>query len=112
MYRYQVNSKTLPDILNADFNALKSINQVKTKKFKCKVKYMINLFSQPKDVNDQLHQLYLDLEHEGFSAKLSLESTSGSSGDDENDLRKKCNKKFKYSKLVLIYEENCPLPSN
>jgi hypothetical protein len=63
-------------------------------------------------VNDQLQQLYVDLELEGFSARLSLESTSGSSGEDDNDLRKKRNKKIKYSKLVLIYEENCPLPSD
>lgn len=67
---------------------------------------------QPDSVNDQLQQLYLDLELEGFSAKLSLESTSGSSGEDENILKKKRSKKIKYSKLVLIYEENCPLPSD
>lgn len=74
--------------------------------------FLFKLSSQPDNVNDQLQQLYLDLELEGFSAKISLESTSGSSGEDESVLKKKRNKKIKYSKLVLIYEENCPLPSD
>lgn len=64
---------------------------------------------QPSLVNDQLSQLYSDLELEELSAKLSLES-SGSSGEDENSLKTK-KKKVRYSKLVLIYEENCPMPS-
>lgn len=64
---------------------------------------------QPDLVNDQLEQLYVDLELEGLSARLSLES-SGSSDDEESPLRIH-KKKVQYSKLVLIYEENCPLPS-
>lgn len=62
-------------------------------------------------VNDQLDQLYLDLELEGFSARLSLES-SGSSGDEDCPLKVTRRKKIQYSKLVLIYEENCPMPSD
>lgn len=62
-------------------------------------------------VNDQLSQLYLDLELEGFSTKLSIESTSGSSGTEDEASAKIRRKKIKYSKLVLIYEENCPIPN-
>lgn len=66
---------------------------------------------QPEMVNDQLSQLYLDLELEGFSTKLSIESTSGSSGTEDEASMKIRRKKIKYSKLVLIYEENCPIPN-
>lgn len=70
-------------------------------------------FLQPDLVNDQLHQLYLDLELEGLSAKLSLESTSSSSGEENlNSVKQQRRKKLHYSKLVLVYEENCPLPSD
>lgn len=62
--------------------------------------------SQPDMVNDQLSQLYVDLD---LSGKFSLES-SGSSGDEENTMTVR-KKQVQYSKLVLIYEENCPLPS-
>jgi hypothetical protein len=65
---------------------------------------------QPDLVNDQLAQLYVDFELEGFSTKFSLESTSGSSGEDETSLKIR-RKKIKYSKLVLVWEENCPINS-
>lgn len=67
---------------------------------------------QPDLVNDQLSQLYLELELEGLSAKLSLESTSSSSGEENDKSMKQRRKKLHYSKLVLVYEENCPLPSD
>lgn len=63
-------------------------------------------------VNDQLNQLYLDLEFEGLSAKLSLESASSSSGEENFNSVKQRRKKIQYNKLVLVYEENCPLPSS
>ncbi|KAG5671629.1 hypothetical protein PVAND_001821 [Polypedilum vanderplanki] len=93
IYRYQVNSKVLADVLNEDMYTLKNVHQ-------------------PDLVNDQLHQLYLDLELEGLSAKLSLESTSSSASSGEENLNsmKQRRKKFQYNKLVLVYEENCPLP--
>lgn len=63
-------------------------------------------------MNEQLSQLYLDLELEGLSAKLSLgESSQSSSGEEESSSKKK-KKKLQYSKLVLIYEENCPFPES
>ena len=122
VYRYQVDTKTLPDVLSSDLYALKNINQVGEitlmtfffdfVKLKNQILTYSKFYPQPECVNDQLQQLYLDLELEGFSARLSLESTSGSSGEDDNDLKKKRNKKIKYSKFVLIFEENCPLPTD
>lgn len=94
IYRYQVNERSVKDLLDADLAALKNL-------------------SQPILVNDQLGQLYLDLELEGLSAKLSLsDTTSGSSSDDcetQNKTRK-VKRQMKYSKLVMIYEENAPFP--
>lgn len=94
VYRYQVNERSVKDLLDADLAALKNL-------------------SQPILVNDQLGQLYLDLELEGLSAKLSLsDTTSGSSSDDcetQNKTRK-VKRQMKYSKLVMIYEENAPFP--
>uniref|UniRef100_A0A1Q3EZL0 Period circadian protein n=1 Tax=Culex tarsalis TaxID=7177 RepID=A0A1Q3EZL0_CULTA len=94
IYQYQMNERSIKDVLEADLIALKSINQ-------------------PILVNDQLGQLYLDLELEGLSAKLSLsETTSGSSSDSsEPQTRTKMVKRsMRYNKLVMIYEENAPFP--
>lgn len=94
IYQYQMNERSIKDVLDADMIALKSINQ-------------------PILVNDQLGQLYLDLELEGLSAKLSLsETTSGSSSDSsEPQTRTKMVKRnMRYNKLVMIYEENAPFP--
>ncbi|XP_059620857.1 period circadian protein isoform X2 [Phlebotomus argentipes] len=92
VYRYQVTAKAVTDVLKADMSALKLIHQ-------------------PGMVNDQLDQLYLDLELEGLSAKLSLSETtsSGSSGEEENPDKKR-KKQFQYGKLMMIYEENAPFP--
>lgn len=94
IYRYQMNERSIKEVLDADLIALKSVNQ-------------------PILVNDQLGQLYLDLELEGLSAKLSLsETTSGSSSDgSEPQTRTKMVKRsMRYNKLVMIYEENAPFP--
>ncbi|XP_052863241.1 period circadian protein [Anopheles cruzii] len=94
IYRYQINERSLKELLASDSLALKKI-------------------SQPILVNDQLGQLYLDLELEGLSAKLSLsEATSGSSSDDcdVKDKTRVAKRNMKYSKLVMIYEENAPFP--
>lgn len=94
IYRYQINERSVQDLLDADLAALKRLNQ-------------------PILVNDQLGQLYLDLELEGLSAKLSLgDTTSGSSSEDcetQNPIRL-AKRRVKYSKLVMIYEENAPFP--
>lgn len=68
---------------------------------------------QPILVNDQLEQLYVDLENKGLSAKLSLgESTSSSNSDacDNQSKARVVKRNHKYSRLVMIYEENAPLP--
>uniref|UniRef100_A0A336LIJ5 Period circadian protein n=1 Tax=Culicoides sonorensis TaxID=179676 RepID=A0A336LIJ5_CULSO len=94
IYRYQIAERTIKDVLTSDMTVLKEINQ-------------------PSLVNDQLDQLYLDLELEGLSARLSLgeSSSSGSSGEEENSLKMR-SKRFKYGSIVMIYEENAPLPPN
>lgn len=63
IYEYQIHPKTLNEVLQADMDALKN-------------------FNQPLLVNDQLGQLYLDLEVEGFETKLVLEDGITSSGSD------------------------------
>jgi period circadian protein 2 len=115
VYRYQIDAAALNDVLNADLFALKNVNQVKIKTL-CKIyeSFIIKISDlKPDLVNAQLNQLYLDLEIEGLTAaKLSLES-SGSSGDEETTKRATPRRKsIRYSKLVLIYEENCPLPAS
>lgn len=66
IYRYQMSVKGLEDILEADLNSLKDIDQ-------------------PMLVNDQLNQLYIEMELEGLSTKLTLEEgiTSSSSSGEE-----------------------------
>lgn len=94
IYRYQMNERSIKEVLDADLIALKSVNQ-------------------PILVNDQLGQLYLDLELEGLSAKLSLsETTSGSSSDgsEPQSRTKMVKRNMRYNKLVMIYEENAPFP--
>lgn len=59
-------------------------------------------------VNDQLDQLYVDLELQGLSAQLSMGETVSSSSEDEENLSKK--KGVQYGNLVMIYEENAPFP--
>jgi period circadian protein len=67
VYRYQMKDQELGNVLRADLQVLENIHQ-------------------PFLVNDQLSQLYLDMELEGLSTKLKLEesitSSSGSSGED------------------------------
>lgn len=59
-------------------------------------------------VNDQLNQLYLDLEAEGFSAKITLGETPSRCNEDDESLVEK--RKLSYESLVMIYEENAPFP--
>ncbi|KAJ8978518.1 hypothetical protein NQ317_002422 [Molorchus minor] len=93
IYRYQVTIRDLEDVLEADLNVLRKL-------------------SQPEMVNDQLNQLYIDMELEGLSKKLSLEEgiTSSSSSDENSTIYKPYKKKRSYGSLVMIYEENAPLP--
>ncbi|XP_076163774.1 period circadian regulator isoform X5 [Ptiloglossa arizonensis] len=102
IYEYQIHPKTLNEVLQADMDALKN-------------------FNQPLLVNDQLGQLYLDLEVEGFETKLVLEdgltSSSSDSGSSNGSWaastmsqQKHRRRMVKYGKLVMIHEENAPLP--
>nr|AGZ88038.1 PERIOD [Belgica antarctica] len=92
VYRYQINAKALNDVLKTDLYALKHSHQ-------------------PDLVNDQLDQLYVDLQNlKELSAKFSLESSASSSGEEETLL--KPTRKIQNSKLVLICEENCPFPAD
>ncbi|XP_038216692.1 period circadian protein isoform X2 [Zerene cesonia] len=97
IYKYQVMPKTLEEVLSCDKKRLESLEQ-------------------PTLVNEQLGQLYLDLQLEGVAARLTLEEghTSSSSSGEENfgkssriQVRQR---KREYSKLVMIYEEDAPLP--
>ncbi|XP_046397682.1 period circadian protein [Ischnura elegans] len=111
--RYKMDDQILRNVLEADLKTLKTISQSNT-------------------VNEQLSQLYMDMELEGASNKLSLEDSAGftsSSGtDDAHPLTasvcmspspsihrvasktKKKRRSMDYGKLVMIFEENAPFP--
>lgn len=81
VFRYQLNSREVTNVLESDLEILKATNQ-------------------PKLVEDQLQQLYVDLELEGLSAKLKFEegltTSSSSSGEEQQQgtsLQKVCYEK-------------------
>lgn len=90
IYRYQNTKKTITDVLESDLRSLKLLNQ-------------------PGLVNDQLDQLYLDLELEELSTKLRLSEKNFSCSSEDEDLEG-VRKRQPYANLVMIYEENAPLP--
>lgn len=63
-------------------------------------------------VNEQLNQLYLDLdldlERHGQVAHITIGDTPSSSSEDEENMSKK-KKNTHFSKLSLTYEENAPV---
>ncbi|XP_071451408.1 period circadian protein [Hetaerina americana] len=110
--RYKMDDQILRNVLEADMKALKTVAQSST-------------------VNEQLSQLYMDMELEGKSTKLSLEDSGGftSSGTDEapaplngrginlspspsriGSKSKKKRRSMDYGKLVMIFEEDAPFP--
>ncbi|XP_026727846.1 period circadian protein isoform X11 [Trichoplusia ni] len=93
IYKYQVLTKNMEEVLSADKQKMKTLEQ-------------------PSLVNEQLGQLYLDLQLEGVAARLTLEEgiTSSSSSGEETTTTKSSRRKREYSKLVMIYEEDAPLP--
>lgn len=94
IYRYKKTTKTITDVLESDLASLK-------------------LFTQPGLVNDQLDELYLDLELEGLSGKLCLSEKNFSASSEDEDgvfIGEKGRKRLQYANLVMIYEENAPLP--
>jgi period circadian protein len=82
VYRYQMKGQELGDVLQADLQALQNIHQ----------SFL---------VNDQLNQLYLDMELEGLSTKLKLEegiiSSSSSSMEDVHSNAPESESHFKVS---------------
>nr|AQY60264.1 period [Mythimna separata] len=94
VYKYQIHTKSLEETLTADKQKMKNLEQ-------------------PSLVNEQLSQLYLDLQLEGVAARLTLEegiTSSSSSGEETTTNVKTSRRKREYSKLVMIYEEDAPLP--
>lgn len=65
---------------------------------------------QPGMVNEQLSQLYfeLDFENNGHMAQISLGDSPSNSSEDEENMSKKM-KNTHYTKLSMIYEENAPV---
>ncbi|XP_031767497.1 period circadian protein isoform X2 [Galleria mellonella] len=96
MYKYQVLPKSMNEVLISDKEKITSIEQ-------------------PSLVNEQLGQLYVDLQLEGVASRLTLEegiTSSSSSGEETLTTTPKApRRKREYSKLVMIYEEDAPLPS-
>ncbi|RVE45060.1 hypothetical protein evm_010294 [Chilo suppressalis] len=96
IYKYQVMTKTMDEVLQND-------------------KQRISEFAQPSLVNEQLGQLYMDLQLEGVAARLTLEEgiTSSSSSGEENSAAPKMKahrRKREHSRIGMIYEEDAPLP--
>ncbi|XP_031621242.1 period circadian protein isoform X2 [Contarinia nasturtii] len=91
IFRYQLRARELEDTLQADMRVLKDINQ-------------------PGMVNEQLDQLYfeLDLENQGKVATIALGDTPSNSSEDEENMSKN-RKNTHFSQMSLIYEENAPL---
>lgn len=67
VYQYQIGSKSLDEVLKADLDFLRQSKQ-------------------PSLVNDQLGQLFFDLDLEGFGSKLILEEAGTQSENSSSDL--------------------------
>ncbi|XP_063234091.1 period circadian protein isoform X2 [Bacillus rossius redtenbacheri] len=102
MYRYKLNEHQISDVLEADLKKLKKLYQ-------------------PILVNDQLSQLYHDMELDGRTALEESLTSSGSSGEEQQasycpftqprlSKGKRKRHPMEYSKLVMIFEENAPFP--
>ncbi|XP_045105922.1 period circadian protein-like isoform X2 [Portunus trituberculatus] len=98
LYKYQLETKELVDVLRHDMDKLKSVRQ-------------------PTMVDDQLSSLYNELELDGSSPDLHLEDgVTSSSGDDQAGTssqqpapRKKRSSSY-FSKMAMLHEEDAPMP--
>lgn len=97
LYKYQLETKELVDVLRHDMDKLKSVRQ-------------------PTMVDDQLSSLYNELELEGSSPSLHLEDGVTSSSDDQAgtstqqpEVRKKRSSSY-FSKMAMLHEEDAPIP--
>nr|ANW48380.1 period [Euphausia superba]AUI80368.1 period [Euphausia superba] len=102
LYKYQLETKELVDVLRQDMDALKK-------------------FRQPVCVDDQLSFLYNEMEREGESTKLHLEEgiTSSSSGEEgpcsskdgaASTSRGRVKKSVYFSTAAMLQEEDAPMP--
>lgn len=93
IYKYKIDYKSQTEVLSID-------------------KEKMNKFEQPSLVNEQLEQLYLDLQLAGVAAQLTLEEgfTSESSGDENINSAKAPQRNWKFNKLSLLLQEDAPLP--
>ncbi|KAG7166240.1 putative Period protein 2/3C-terminal region-containing protein [Homarus americanus] len=97
LYKYQMETKELVDVLRQDMDMLKRLRQ-------------------PAWVDDQLSSLYNELELEGSSTDLHLEEgITSSSGEDQartsfqTSPRKKKSSTY-FSKMAMLHEEDAPMP--
>ncbi|XP_024080859.1 period circadian protein isoform X2 [Cimex lectularius] len=97
--RYQLEERELDEVLKEDLLLLERIHQ-------------------PNLVNDQLNQMYIDLELEGLSKQLTLEELSSSSelSNDEakptsySAQQKKTRSYMEYDRMTILFEEDAPMP--
>ncbi|XP_073973608.1 period circadian regulator isoform X3 [Rhodnius prolixus] len=102
--KYQLKERSLEEILKEDLKALEKL-------------------TQPALVNDQLSQMYLDLELEGLSKHLTLDegmTSSSESSDEENNefgsslenlaAKKKKQRNTEYDRMTILFEEDAPFP--
>ncbi|XP_044577795.1 period circadian protein isoform X3 [Cotesia glomerata] len=101
-YNYQMTPKVLSEVLKTDLQVLKTLKQ-------------------PLLVNEQLDQLYRDLELGDFGTKLLLDDSNSSNDSKRTNQSNKFNvssqhkrirREMKYNKYAMIYEEDAPLPSS
>ncbi|KAK4299765.1 hypothetical protein Pmani_027984 [Petrolisthes manimaculis] len=99
LYKYQLETKELMDVLRHDMDKLKGLKQ-------------------PTWVDDQLYSLYNEMEMDGSNPSLHLEEgVTSSSGEDqagtsspqEASQRKKRSTHY-FSKMSMLHEENAPMP--
>ncbi|KAK7068298.1 hypothetical protein SK128_008314 [Halocaridina rubra] len=100
LYKYQLETKELVDVLRHDMEMLKGTKQ-------------------PSWVDDQLSSLYNELELDGSSPDLHLEEGVTSSSGEEQigtsngkgaNPRKKKNSSY-FSRMAMLHEEDAPMPS-
>ncbi|KAB0798527.1 hypothetical protein PPYR_09520 [Photinus pyralis] len=94
IYRYQMSTMDLDEVLKADHNAMENVKQ-------------------PDFVNEQLHELYLSMEDEQKSPTYNLYGSVSSSEQEYNNYSDTViHERMANSILMMIYEENAALPSS
>lgn len=96
VYQYQVPGRNTTDVLEADRERLR-------------------VLQQPVLLNHQLMQLYTEMEAEQRNGvELALEdsenSTSSSNADESNNRRRELRRRSAEFRRTMLYEENAPFP--